>query len=887
MSASVPVSVPLIVTRAAAAPFRSPAAEPIRAGVPFARGVFDGKSPLVIAESDGSTRPVQTRITDRWTDGSVRWLLVDFVLPVDAGSPAEWRGELRNAAAASAVASTAATPLNSTSDPAAHTVTVGSRIWHAGGPLFGDPIGTADEAIATARVRFEAREVNGGQGSFVSERVTLEEDGPLRATVRQTGRIGGLKQPLLVDARVTVFAGSPVYRLDVSVRNSSAAAHPGGTWNLGDPGSLMLERLTLTLPIAPGGAGAPAIRYAAEPGVSFAAASAPFEIYQDSSGGEAWHSNVHLNRHREISTKFRGYRVTRGSEGETGLRASPVVALTTQTGEISATIADFWQNFPKAIEVTSEALLLHLFPPQTAGGHELQPGEQKTHTLFMSNGAGAGTGSVSGVEWAVSPAICHSTPEYYASTGVMPYLTPLAAERDAAYHALVASAIDGAESFEQKRERLDEFGWRNFGDVYGDHEAYFHKGPELLVSHWNNQYDTVYGAGRQFMRSGDPRWWTMMTQLAAHVADIDVYHTANDKSAYNHGLFWHTVHYVDADIATHRTYPSRVRVSSGEHAYESQTKVVGGGPACGHLYATGLALTYFLTGNPVTRDAAIELADFVIEGDDGSRTVFKWLAGGYTGHASGSGWDNYHGPGRGSANALNTSLDGYWLTGDRKYLEKAEQLIRRCVHPAEDVTRHRLDDVEQRWFYTMFLQVLARYLDMKAEAGAFDRMYRYARTSLLRYARWMEANAKPFLDKPEALEFPNETWAAQDMRKADIFYHAARHTNDPAERARLMERGDWYFRYVVDTLNTFSTKTLCRPVAILMASGHMRNWLALNPADAAARVEETNDDFGAPEHFVSQKTVAMRRAKMIVAAGAVAGLAVVALGVVWLLGGLG
>jgi hypothetical protein len=882
MSASVPVSVPLIVTRAAAtAPFRSAVAEPIRVGVPFAAGAFDGKAPLAVVGSDGVTRPVQTRATDCWPDGSVRWLLVDFVLPVDAGTPAEWRGELRTSTESPAPVRGFA----ATSDAAARTVTIGSRVWHAGGPLFGEAAGTAKEPIAAARVQFDARELSGGRGSFVSEEVTLENHGPLRATVRQTGRIGGLKQPLFVDARVTVFAGSPVFRVDVTVRNPKGAAHPGGTWDLGDPGSVMLERFTMTLPFA---SAAPVVRYATEPGVPYVTASAPLEIYQDSSGGDAWHSNVHLNRHREIATKFRGYRVTRGgSDAEKGLRASPVVALQTPAGEISAAIADFWQNFPKAIEVTSDALLLHLFPPQTSGGHELQPGEQKTHTLFVSIGsAGQSSGVVTGVEWALSPAICHSTPEYYASTRVMPYLTPLAAERDPAYHALVASAIEGPESFERKRERLDEYGWRHFGDVYGDHEALFHPPPQLLVSHWNNQYDTVHSAGRQFMRSGDPRWFTMMTQLAAHVADIDVYHTDQDKSAYNHGLFWHTAHYVDADIATHRTYPTQARVSSGEHKYESQTKVIGGGPACGHLYATGLALTWFLTGNPVARDAAIELANFVIDGDDGSKTVFKWLAGGYTGHASGSAWDNYHGPGRGSANAVNTLLDGYWLTGDRKYLEKAEQLIRRCVHPAEDLTRHRLDDVELRWFYTMFLQVLARYMDVKAEAGAFDRMYRYARATLLRYARWMEANAKPFLDKPENLEFPNETWAAQDMRKADIFYHAARHTPDAAERARLLERGDWYFRYVIDTLNGFPTKTLCRPVAILMGTGHMRNWLALNPADAAAKVDDANEDFGAPEHFVSQKTVAMKRAKMIVAAGAVAGLGFVTLGVVWLFGGL-
>ena len=93
MSASVPVSAPLIVTRAAAtAPFRFAVAEPVRVGVPFAAGAFDGKAPLAVVGSDGVALPVQTRITDRWPDRSVRWLLVDFVLKVDAAAPAECSG---------------------------------------------------------------------------------------------------------------------------------------------------------------------------------------------------------------------------------------------------------------------------------------------------------------------------------------------------------------------------------------------------------------------------------------------------------------------------------------------------------------------------------------------------------------------------------------------------------------------------------------------------------------------------------------------------------------------------------------------------------------------------------------------------------------------------
>ena len=97
-----------------------------------------------------------------------------------------------------------------------------------------------------------------------------------------------------------------------------------------------------------------------------------------------------------------------------------------------------------------------------------------------------------------------------------------------------------------------------------------------LVSHYNNQYDAVAGFASQFLRTGDVRWWELMDDLARHVVDIDIYHTDRDKSAYNDGLFWHTSHYVDAGLSTHRSYPQSPRVG-------------GGGPSNEHNYATGLA----------------------------------------------------------------------------------------------------------------------------------------------------------------------------------------------------------------------------------------------------------------------------------------------------------
>jgi hypothetical protein len=349
-----------------------------------------------------------------------------------------------------------------------------------------------------------------------------------------------------------------------------------------------------------------------------------------------------------------------------------------------------------------------------------------------------------------------------------------------------------------------------------------------------------------------------MEELTAHVIDIDLYHTDLDKPAYNHGLFWHTYHYVDADTGTHRSYPRAA-------------KVCGGGPANEQNYATGLMLHHFLTGSTAAREAAVGLGRRVIDMDDGNKTVFRWLARGATGLASASRTPFYHGPGRGAANSVAVLLDVHRLTGDPAYLAKAEELIRRCIHPSDDVPARNLLDAENRWFYTMFLQSLGRYLDHKAELGERGLAYAYARASLLHYARWMADHEYPYLEKPEILEYPTETWAAQDMRKSEIFKYAAKHSSGE-ERARFLERSEFFFRYSTTALSGMKTRSLARPVVLLLSFGFMHAYFQKRPEEAAPPPEPGPHDFGRPEVFVPQKVVAIRRFKLLALAGGIVGL---------------
>jgi hypothetical protein len=329
------------------------------------------------------------------------------------------------------------------------------------------------------------------------------------------------------------------------------------------------------------------------------------------------------------------------------------------------------------------------------------------------------------------------------------------------------------------------------------------------VSHYNNQYDAVAGFITRFLQTADHRWWTLADELAAHVADIDLYHTTRDRAAYSGGYFWHTQHYLPAGTATHR-------------AYTKLNGSAGGGPSSEHNYTTGLMLHYFMTGSERSRSAVIQLANWVVDMDDGRKSQFRWIDRGQTGYASLTRSPDFHGPGRGAANSINALLDAHRLTNEPRYLEKAEVLVERCVHPDDDPEAIDPLDVENRWSYTVFLQTLGKYLEHRADLRLVDAKYEYARAVLVKWATWMCAHERPYLDDPGKLEFPNETWAAQDIRKAAVFEFAARYTTDDAMRASLMARADGFVDYAISHLRQSPRGRLTRPLVLLLAYGFQR-----------------------------------------------------------------
>lgn len=668
--------------------------------------------------------------------------------------------------------------------------------------------------------------------------------------IRSEGGIEGNRR-LHFSARGVWMPGSGVIRMEFMLRNSGRARHAGGYWDLGDAGSVLFRGLLVELV----GSAPKHSRLVCAIGQDESPrdydVSHDFEIFQASSGGEHWDSRNHVDRSGTVRLPFRGYRLRTGPHEEQGLRSSPVVAAL--QGETWAGIAvpEFWQQFPKAVSSTGGSLVAHLFPEQSAELFELQPGEQKTHSVYFAF-QGSEPNLIQEIQAMVSRPIDFRESLTYAEIGQVAGLTAPTGLLRPELLQFVNSAIEGTSSFFAKREVVDEYGWRHFGDLWADHEGAYYNGPQPVISHFNNQYDALQAFLLLFQKTGDERWWQLADPLARHVIDIDIYHTDRDKSAYNGGLFWHTAHYQHAATATHRTMSRQMFPQGGG----------GGGPGNEHNYTTGLLLYHQLTRHAPAREAVIRLAEWVIAMDDGRQHLLGAVCDAPTGAASSTADSSYHGPGRGAGNSINSLLDAWLLTSDDRYWEFAETLIRRTIHPCDDIAARDLLNAELRWSYTVYLQSLFKFLDVAAAAGRKGDSYWYARESLLHYARWMAENEVFYLDRPERLEYPTETWAAQEVRKGNVLLMAAIHDSNSAERASFHARADEIHCRAWNSLLSFETKHFTRPTVLALQLGLSE--AALRERLAAGSVPEpTPASFepGMPTTFVSQKQMVKRALK--------------------------
>ncbi len=353
--------------------------------MPLPRGASRDPWAWTAIDAQGRRQSVQARVLEHWSDGSARWALVDArvdtILPTDTEFDLEVGNPVAAPPGAAIVIVESAGAVVVDTGPARFTLRAGGAFPFEGVDVASAPALSADASGLTVTDSLgEARRPK-------IRTVEVEERGALRSVVLMRGvvPVERGRRAIHVTARVHFFAGLPTVRLLVTLTNPNRAVHKGGFWDLGDPGSILVKDASIALAFP--GLGRVTARASLECGAPWTAYDLPFEVYQDSSGGERWQSSNHLNRERRVPSTFRGYRLRGGPSPRTGLRATPIVEARRGGQTITATVPHFWQNFPKAIEVGDAGLALRLFPGQYSDLHEIQGGEQKTHEVFLSFGA--------------------------------------------------------------------------------------------------------------------------------------------------------------------------------------------------------------------------------------------------------------------------------------------------------------------------------------------------------------------------------------------------------------------------------------------------------------------------------------------------------------------
>jgi len=332
-------------------------------GLDFPKGVLVDVSRLRLNSPSGHRVLLQVTSLSLWSDGSVRWGLLDFVAEELTPGETAWQIGLME---------TSDSPLEQTPpglDPPGNHLTLSvenARLQLRRGE-------------AAAAVRFELTTKDGQLVTAKLGRSISESEGPIRWTRTIEGTFPGCSGIRFI-ARISTFRGTGRVKLDARLCNSNRARHNGGLWDLGDAGSFHFHSFEA---IVESGEADSMLAFKTEAESEFAFSDS-VKIYQDSSGRENWQSRNHINAAGRVPRRFRGYQTTWTNGSSRGHHATPTVRLTGESTSLTLALPEFWQQFPKSIEADSTSIKLGLFPADWDDLFELQGGEQKTHSLWLS-----------------------------------------------------------------------------------------------------------------------------------------------------------------------------------------------------------------------------------------------------------------------------------------------------------------------------------------------------------------------------------------------------------------------------------------------------------------------------------------------------------------------
>ena len=511
----------------------------VTGGVPLLVGQAKDPSELRLAVRDTEGKlesvPAQFRVLARWwrADNSIRWVLVDLSADM---SPSEKRTlYLTNAKLDlpepedKLTVSQSEEAITITTGPARFVVSRRNFALLQSAYIDGNSDGefSDDEnLLATTADCGTVLEDTFGEEYFSSEdtqSVEVIEAGPLRVQVRARGvhraRGGkGYRRGLYsYDCFMDFYAGSTDVRLDLIIGNNPPKS----------VGSPTFEDASLRMKLA--GKATGYRLYGSAPLDGEFTGSESVCLYQDSNGAETW-QRCHGHASETQPTSFRGYQILRREDGEEELiargdQARGLAHLFNDRGGIVVHTMNFWQQFPKGVELSGNGTLrLALFPRECAVVHYLEDASAKGHeiilhfysrarkTPFAADGAGRTVPHAVADLWdyRVYP---RPPLEHIAATGALTDLGSFTVPT----HGFESypSEVTARRLFMTDRYRGNGYGWQMYGSRWLSHGGHSSRGARQPIRDDNYLY--------RWYVTGDREWLVVGQDRSRHFRDVRCY----------------------------------------------------------------------------------------------------------------------------------------------------------------------------------------------------------------------------------------------------------------------------------------------------------------------------------------------------------------------------
>jgi hypothetical protein len=654
---------------------------------------------LRLVDAQGTSVPVQFKALARWhgerDDASrpLKWVLIELCATVPAnqtktyylmpGAPAQGQMTLQNLTNEVVVNTGAATfKIDKTAFTVLKSVSVGgTQVAQAGA--------------------FEMLDSQGGIVGASLTSTSVEENGSVRSVVCQRGTLspGGLD----FTARYFFWHGQTDVRVEFRLENNQSYGLPPKMGTV--PHNEYFDQLHLAVRLSGTGT------QVGTSSNSYTTNGATFELKQD------W---LAPSDPLQMLSGFGFTESVGGSVQDSGNRHAGAVSISTGTRSVAACVDRFWQNFPKSFTASGNKLSVGLWPsfgsgplftgqfgvpspigadPLSLANYRFEGGRWKTYATTLSFKSGAAHSSAelaSMAEKVNNPLMCRLQDLSVAFTANA--FGQLLTERrpwndvgrDRYERILDVMAKDSAASNQPSLGQIglpgfharggtyggqQSFGWENFGDIpWGDGYSSLH-------------YDHNWGVLINWYRTGDYAFFDVGRDMAAHRRDYDQYHSRDTSDPSRGGQFYEKGHF-------HGNF---------------------GKPEQSHTWVGGLLLYYAMTGDEGSREAALEVASFLMRAN-----LHNW--NGWSG-ARILGWN------------LENLVDLYNYVGDPAYITRASATADRwndldlqnggggfVLNPGYGAGNEHAEV----WMHSIVMNALAKYFYATADGSVLPSMARMA-----------------------------------------------------------------------------------------------------------------------------------------------------------------